>query len=366
MALLDIFLRSRDFASIEDDDDMPINWTLSVERGRALSWIEQRRRMERLPLAVRSFYKILDIEMIFGMLCRHNGFSLTSIAQLTTSLELVPENNTEARQYGTHRLTIVTHITDVEASDSVAAPGGNRLRTLETAKFYVIFSPYRRYTAGETEDPPVFSSSRGNGPMTLLAPHFSVFVLDLMRLGIREAQSGMASLSNAIGGHDAVVHSIRFHNAMRLVLGGGRHEVWEQLEEELLEELARNPISGEMVGGDVDAAKKDTKLKPIDLRSVTTLTFRNGQMSTSRKGKPVPQIACVGGDACSEFVPEVIQCTNVGFDGRDVQWRCQAELEDGLRLGTTDVACEGWSGPDDEKIVSGSCGVECEQKQSRD
>ncbi|KAI9331089.1 hypothetical protein BDR26DRAFT_922260 [Obelidium mucronatum] len=53
-----------------------------------------------------------------------------------------------------------------------------------------------------------------------------------------------------------------------------------------------------------------------------------------------------------------MQCYNRGFDGRDVQWECKADLEDLYRFGTTDVSCEGYAHKNDKYILAGSCGVE--------
>ncbi|KAJ3068566.1 Store-operated calcium entry-associated regulatory factor [Podochytrium sp. JEL0797] len=66
---------------------------------------------------------------------------------------------------------------------------------------------------------------------------------------------------------------------------------------------------------------------------------------------------CVGGDACSAVI-DTMQCYNRGFDGRDVQWECRAELENFYKFGTTDVSCEGYSYADDKYVLAGSCGVE--------
>lgn len=53
-----------------------------------------------------------------------------------------------------------------------------------------------------------------------------------------------------------------------------------------------------------------------------------------------------------------MQCTNAGFDGSDVQWKCQADLPDNLRFGQLDVFCEGYAHPDDPFVLKGSCGLE--------
>lgn len=58
---------------------------------------------------------------------------------------------------------------------------------------------------------------------------------------------------------------------------------------------------------------------------------------------------------------DVMRCTNEGggYGGAsDAQWSCTAPLPPELRLGSTDVVCEGYAGPDDPHVLRGSCGVE--------
>lgn len=60
------------------------------------------------------------------------------------------------------------------------------------------------------------------------------------------------------------------------------------------------------------------------LRDVQSLTLYRGRSTTARRSRPVPQLRCVGGSAgCHAFVPEVVQCHNRGWDGVDVQVRCE-------------------------------------------
>ncbi|KAG0276799.1 hypothetical protein BGZ96_003140 [Linnemannia gamsii] len=98
--------------------------------------------------------------------------------------------------------------------------------------------------------------------------------------------------------------------------------------------------------------------KKVLLKDVQTLTLHQGRMTTGRRTSPVRQIKCVGGNACGDFEPEVVQCTNAGFDGSDVQWKCQADLPENLRFGQLDVFCEGYAHPDDPFVLKGSCGLE--------
>lgn len=99
---------------------------------------------------------------------------------------------------------------------------------------------------------------------------------------------------------------------------------------------------------------------PVLLSSVQSLTLKAGHHTTSRRGPPVPQLECTGGD-CDRGAQhvKVMQCTNKGADSFGVpQWECKAELPSDWRLGTTDVSCEGYSSPEDPFILAGSCGVE--------
>ncbi|TVY37241.1 Store-operated calcium entry-associated regulatory factor [Lachnellula subtilissima] len=55
-----------------------------------------------------------------------------------------------------------------------------------------------------------------------------------------------------------------------------------------------------------------------------------------------------------------MRCTNAGADynTEDIQWSCSASLPADFKLGSTDVICEGYSSPDDDYVLKGSCGVE--------
>lgn len=103
------------------------------------------------------------------------------------------------------------------------------------------------------------------------------------------------------------------------------------------------------------------------LREISTLVLYNGKFTTGRRTSPVPQMACVGGDGRQyQHRVESIHCHNSGFDGRDVIWRCEADIpkfeQNGfvyqLRLGKVEVSCEGYDYPDDPFILVGSCGLE--------
>jgi hypothetical protein len=69
------------------------------------------------------------------------------------------------------------------------------------------------------------------------------------------------------------------------------------------------------------------------LRDVQTLTLYRGQYTTGRRSSPVPQLQCIGGTAAGKFSPKSVQCYNRGFDGRDVQWECKAEMSNDFQFG---------------------------------
>ena len=103
-------------------------------------------------------------------------------------------------------------------------------------------------------------------------------------------------------------------------------------------------------------------------------------------------MSCVGGDACNAEQPQVMQCRNMGSDGVDFQWRCEADLSTDVRLGSTTVSCEGYDSPgtcstandaagttvlvlpcelhgvpsEDDRVLRGSCGVEYELWYTRE
>ena len=79
-------------------------------------------------------------------------------------------------------------------------------------------------------------------------------------------------------------------------------------------------------------------------------------MTNARRSSPVPQLTCKGGPC--QYAPETAMCRNIGFDGQDVTWQCEAELPKGVKFGKVEVSCEGHSSRDDEYVLKGSCGLE--------
>lgn len=97
----------------------------------------------------------------------------------------------------------------------------------------------------------------------------------------------------------------------------------------------------------------------ILFQDIKTLTLSKGRLTRGRRSAPIYQTKCVGGDACNYFAPEVFSCKNIGTDDTgNVQWKCQAQMEDLYRLGRTSVSCEGYSFKGDQNVLQGSCGVE--------
>ena len=94
------------------------------------------------------------------------------------------------------------------------------------------------------------------------------------------------------------------------------------------------------------------------LRDVQVLTIREGAMTTGRRSSPVPQLSCVGGSGRGRGEAGVVQSYNRGWDGREVQWECKADMEGSVRFGKVEVVCEGYDYPEDEYILAGSCGLE--------
>jgi len=96
----------------------------------------------------------------------------------------------------------------------------------------------------------------------------------------------------------------------------------------------------------------------VRLQDVQVLTLHQGKMTTGRRSSPVPQLNCVGGSAKGMFNPQVVQCSNRGWDGLDVQWECKADMDMDYRFGSINVICEGYDYPEDPYILAGSCGLE--------
>ncbi|KAI1312125.1 hypothetical protein F5Y03DRAFT_264762 [Xylaria venustula] len=106
------------------------------------------------------------------------------------------------------------------------------------------------------------------------------------------------------------------------------------------------------------------KAKPKDailLSEVQSLTLRANRQTSHRRVSAIPQLKCVSSPkVCALHTVDVMRCTNQGssYGAEDVEWSCTASLPPELKLGATDVICEGYSSPDDPYVLRGSCGVE--------
>ncbi|KAH8737786.1 hypothetical protein BGZ61DRAFT_525861 [Ilyonectria robusta] len=100
----------------------------------------------------------------------------------------------------------------------------------------------------------------------------------------------------------------------------------------------------------------------ILLSDVESLTLRGDGAKTAHRRVPaIPQLRCISSRGiCDLYDIDVLRCTNQGssYGDEDIQWSCSASLPEELKLGSTDVICEGYSSPDDPYVLKGSCGVE--------
>ncbi|KAK2630125.1 hypothetical protein QTJ16_000945 [Diplocarpon rosae] len=97
----------------------------------------------------------------------------------------------------------------------------------------------------------------------------------------------------------------------------------------------------------------------ILLSQVKSLTLRSNALTSHRRVAAVPQLKCTG-PACKYHKIERMRCTNQGasYNEEDIEWSCTADMPDDFKLGSTEVACEGYASRDDPYVLKGSCGVE--------
>ncbi|TCD60315.1 hypothetical protein EIP91_010364, partial [Steccherinum ochraceum] len=98
-------------------------------------------------------------------------------------------------------------------------------------------------------------------------------------------------------------------------------------------------------------------MSKIALSRISSLTFYKDSETLSKRGKPFPQLTCIG-KPCKLYQPDVVRCVNAGGSGTDVDWKCEADLPEALRFGRVEVSCEGWSGPGDPYVLKESCALE--------
>ncbi|KAI1735596.1 hypothetical protein F4680DRAFT_303719 [Xylaria scruposa] len=112
------------------------------------------------------------------------------------------------------------------------------------------------------------------------------------------------------------------------------------------------------------ASTASAKTKPRDailLSEVQSLTLRADKQTAHRRVSAIPQLRCVSHPrVCALHAVDVMRCTNQGssYGDQDIEWSCAASLPPELKLGATDVVCEGYASPDDPYVLRGSCGVE--------
>uniref|UniRef100_A0A6T5NZL0 Store-operated calcium entry-associated regulatory factor n=1 Tax=Heterosigma akashiwo TaxID=2829 RepID=A0A6T5NZL0_HETAK len=114
---------------------------------------------------------------------------------------------------------------------------------------------------------------------------------------------------------------------------------------------------------DTPSAYKQGPPQKVKIADVEVITLQKGRMTTGRRNSPVPQLECMGG--CGDWTPDVVQCRNVGTDGVDANWKCDAEMPQGYRFGQIQVGCEGYDHPEDPYILPGSCQLMYELKGSQ-
>ncbi|KAG7007978.1 hypothetical protein G7Y79_00007g021030 [Physcia stellaris] len=119
------------------------------------------------------------------------------------------------------------------------------------------------------------------------------------------------------------------------------------------------PIFLTLLGLTPSIASADRKAEKILLSNVKTLTLRKDLKTSHRRVSAVPQLKCIGG-VCDLYQVDVLRCKNQGsdYDAENIQWTCTSSLPGEIKLGATDVICEGFEGPDDPYVLKGSCGVE--------
>ncbi|OLL27107.1 Store-operated calcium entry-associated regulatory factor [Neolecta irregularis DAH-3] len=98
------------------------------------------------------------------------------------------------------------------------------------------------------------------------------------------------------------------------------------------------------------------------LSQIPVLTLYTDKQTAHRRVPAIPQLSCTGGNACSliDLLPQTMQCRNMGgaYGKEDIQWSCSTELSPYIKLGKTEMICEGYADPDDTYVLRGSCACE--------
>jgi hypothetical protein len=100
----------------------------------------------------------------------------------------------------------------------------------------------------------------------------------------------------------------------------------------------------------------------VDLSIVESLTFYKNAYTTGRRLPPIPQLQCVGGNACNyAYYVQSVQCVNKGCNEfNEPQWSCSTEIDNRFKLGNVVVSCEGYTDSLDRLKLAGSCGLKYE------
>ena len=119
-----------------------------------------------------------------------------------------------------------------------------------------------------------------------------------------------------------------------------------------------------LCGGAVVATANSAE--KVRLRDVSSLVFSAGVMTEGRRSSPIPQMTCEGGYGVCKYRASSIGCLNVGWDGNDVNWKCEVNggLDPHVRLGKFNVNCEGYEYPTDPFVLKGSCGISYELERT--
>ncbi|KAK1756017.1 transmembrane protein [Echria macrotheca] len=105
------------------------------------------------------------------------------------------------------------------------------------------------------------------------------------------------------------------------------------------------------------------KKNAILLSKVQSLTLHANRKTTHRRVPAIPQLKCISSPKiCALHEIDVLRCVNTGlssYSTEDVEWACTAtSLPTTLKLGATEVICEGYASAEDPYVLKGSCGVE--------
>lgn len=95
----------------------------------------------------------------------------------------------------------------------------------------------------------------------------------------------------------------------------------------------------------------------IHQRDIPSLLFEKGRITTSNRVPGMQQLQCTSN--CHLAKVERVLCVNKGFDGNNVNWKCEStDLPANVKFGKMDVSCEGFAYSGDKNVLVGSCGLQ--------